>query len=31
MLTLAPEEGLGVRNPEKREKHLEAINRFRGV
>jgi crotonyl-CoA reductase len=30
VLTLAPEEGLGVRNPEKREKHLEAINRFRG-
>ena len=31
VLTLAPEEGLGVRNPEKRAKHLEAINRFRGV
>ena len=31
VLTLAPEEGLGVRNPDKREKHLDAINRFRGV
>ena len=31
VLTLAPEEGLGVRNAEKREQHLEAINRFRGV
>src|SRR3954452_13995922 len=31
VLTLAPEEGLGVRNPEKREQHLTAINRFRGV
>ncbi|GAA4674596.1 crotonyl-CoA carboxylase/reductase [Pseudonocardia yuanmonensis] len=31
VLALAPEEGLGVTNPEKRAKHLEAINRFRGV
>src|SRR5437588_5923748 len=31
VLCLAPEEGLGVRNPELREVHLEAINRFRGV
>ena len=31
VLTLAPEEGLGVRDPEKRAKHLAAINRFRGV
>ncbi|MBC7596122.1 MAG: crotonyl-CoA carboxylase/reductase [Kineosporiaceae bacterium] len=31
VLTLAPEEGLGVRDEEKRAKHLDAINRFRGV
>ena len=31
VLTLAPEEGLGVKNTEKRAQHLEAINRFRGV
>jgi crotonyl-CoA reductase len=31
VLTLAPEEGLGVRNPEKRAQHIDAINRFRGV
>ncbi|WP_156753323.1 crotonyl-CoA carboxylase/reductase [Actinokineospora pegani] len=31
VLTLAPEEGLGVRNPEKRAKHINEINRFRGV
>jgi crotonyl-CoA reductase len=31
VLTLAPQEGLGVRNPDKREQHLDAINRFRGV
>jgi crotonyl-CoA reductase len=31
VLTLAPQEGLGVRNPDKRAKHLTAINRFRGV
>jgi crotonyl-CoA reductase len=31
VLCLAPEEGLGVRNPEFREVHLEGINRFRGV
>jgi crotonyl-CoA reductase len=30
VLALAPEEGLGVRDPAKREKHLAAINRFRG-
>jgi crotonyl-CoA reductase len=29
VLTLAPTEGLGVRNPELRERHLGAINRFR--
>jgi crotonyl-CoA reductase len=31
VLTLAPEEGLGVKNAAKREQHLEAINRFRNV
>lgn len=31
VLCLAPEEGLGVSDIEKREHHLEAINRFRGV
>jgi len=31
VLCLAPEEGLGVRDPERRERHLAAINRFRGV
>jgi crotonyl-CoA reductase len=31
VLTLSPEEGLGVRNAEKRAKHLDAINRFRDV
>jgi crotonyl-CoA reductase len=34
VLCLAPEEGLGVREgagQELREKHLDAINRFRGV
>ncbi|GLZ48004.1 crotonyl-CoA reductase [Actinomycetospora sp. NBRC 106375] len=31
VLGLAPEEGLGVTNTEKREQHLEGINRFRGV
>ncbi|MQA08071.1 MAG: crotonyl-CoA carboxylase/reductase [Pseudonocardiaceae bacterium] len=31
VLCLAPEEGLGVRDPEARERHLSAINRFRGV
>jgi crotonyl-CoA reductase len=31
VLTLAPEEGLGVRDQAKRERHLAAINRFRGV
>jgi crotonyl-CoA reductase len=29
VLCLAPQEGLGVRNPELRERHLDAINRFR--
>jgi crotonyl-CoA reductase len=28
---LAPEEGLGVRDPHARERHLSAINRFRNV
>ena len=31
VLCLAPEEGLGIRDPEKRAKHIDAINRFRGV
>ncbi|RLK55354.1 crotonyl-CoA carboxylase/reductase [Actinokineospora cianjurensis] len=31
VLCLAPEEGLGVRDQAKRERHLDAINRFRGV
>ncbi|HZJ07431.1 MAG TPA: crotonyl-CoA carboxylase/reductase [Nocardioidaceae bacterium] len=31
VLCLAPEEGLGVRNPEMRGQHIDAINRFRGV
>ncbi len=31
VLCLAPEEGLGVRDAEKRAKHIDAINRFRGV
>lgn len=31
VLCLAPEEGLGVRNPEKRALHIDKINRFRGV
>jgi crotonyl-CoA reductase len=31
VLCLAPEEGLGVRDPEFRARHLDAINRFRGV
>ncbi|MCD2196964.1 crotonyl-CoA carboxylase/reductase [Actinomycetospora endophytica] len=30
VLCLAPEEGLGVTNPELRERHLAGINRFRG-
>ena len=30
VLCLAPEEGLGVRDPELRARHLDAINRFRG-
>jgi crotonyl-CoA reductase len=30
VLCLAPEEGLGVRAPEFRAKHIDAINRFRG-
>ncbi|MEO8106642.1 MAG: crotonyl-CoA carboxylase/reductase [Actinomycetes bacterium] len=29
VLCLAPEEGMGVRNPELRAEHLDAINRFR--
>ncbi|MCO7222145.1 crotonyl-CoA carboxylase/reductase [Klenkia sp. PcliD-1-E] len=31
VLTLAPEEGLGVRDHDKRARHLDAINRFRGL
>ena len=31
VLALAPREGLGVTDPELRAKHLEAINRFRGI
>ena len=31
VLALAPREGLGVVNHERREKHLTEINRFRGV
>ncbi|MFY0406277.1 crotonyl-CoA carboxylase/reductase [Solicola sp. PLA-1-18] len=31
VLCLSPEEGLGVRDPEKRALHEDAINRFRGV
>ncbi|HTE63355.1 MAG TPA: hypothetical protein VK631_23570, partial [Solirubrobacteraceae bacterium] len=31
VLCLAPEEGLGVRDPQLRERHRDAINRFRGV
>jgi len=31
VLCLAPSEGLGVRNQEMRTRHLEAINRFRGI
>jgi len=31
VLCLAPEEGLGVRDGELRAKHVDAINRFRGV
>jgi crotonyl-CoA reductase len=31
VLCLAPEEGLGVRDTELRAKHLDAINRFRGI
>ena len=31
VLCLAPEEGLGVRDTDLREQHLDAINRFRGI
>jgi crotonyl-CoA reductase len=31
VLTLAPEVGLGVRDQAKRDRHVDAINRFRGV
>jgi crotonyl-CoA reductase len=31
VLCLAPREGLGIRDPEFRARHLPAINRFRGV
>ncbi|HEY9413775.1 MAG TPA: crotonyl-CoA carboxylase/reductase [Pseudonocardia sp.] len=31
VLCLAPEEGLGIRDPEMRARHLTGINRFRGL
>ncbi|MFC9288842.1 zinc-binding dehydrogenase, partial [Streptomyces sp. NPDC057052] len=31
VLCLAPEEGLGVRDAEKRARHIDAINRFRNI
>ncbi|HSE70721.1 MAG TPA: crotonyl-CoA carboxylase/reductase [Nocardioidaceae bacterium] len=31
VLCLAPQEGLGVRDTQLRERHIDAINRFRGV
>ncbi|EGX55094.1 crotonyl CoA reductase [Streptomyces zinciresistens K42] len=31
MLCMAPEEGLGVRDRDKRAQHIEAINRFRNI
>jgi crotonyl-CoA reductase len=31
VLALAPEQGLGVVDHERRERHLSKINRFRGV
>jgi crotonyl-CoA reductase len=31
VLCLAPEEGLGVRDEEKRAQHIDEINRFRGI
>ncbi|HJR90283.1 MAG TPA: crotonyl-CoA carboxylase/reductase, partial [Aeromicrobium sp.] len=31
VLALAPQEGLGVRDPEFRAQHIDAINRFRGI
>ncbi|MET9761385.1 crotonyl-CoA carboxylase/reductase, partial [Streptomyces sp. NPDC006372] len=31
VLCLAPEEGLGVRDHDKRAKHIDAINRFRNI
>jgi hypothetical protein len=31
VLCLAPEEGLGVRDQEKRAQHVDAINRFRNI
>jgi crotonyl-CoA reductase len=31
VLCLAPQEGLGVRDPDLRAEHIDAINRFRGV
>ena len=30
VLCLAPEEGLGVRDPESRARHVAGVNRFRG-
>jgi crotonyl-CoA reductase len=31
VLCLAPQEGLGVRDPETRARHIDGINRFRGA
>jgi crotonyl-CoA reductase len=31
VLCLSPEEGLGVRDPERRSEHLTEINRFRNA
>jgi crotonyl-CoA reductase len=31
VLALAPTEGLGVRDPDRREQHLAEINRFRNI
>jgi crotonyl-CoA reductase len=31
VLCLAPDEGLGVTDPELREQHIEDINRFRNL
>ena len=31
VLALAPEEGLGVSDTDKRDKYIDEINRFRGI